>query len=88
MAGINPFAGKKKDEQLELAILEEFDNPDVEQIMATPEPKPTAWQSLLGIVFGDGVAILPACPLNSTDRVSKRRLRRLRGRAKAERRAA
>jgi hypothetical protein len=81
---VNPFAGKQKDTQLELAIHNEFSDVDAE-IVETPEERPTAWQTLLGMVFGEGVAHLPV--ESATDeRVGKRRMRRLRGRAKEARR--
>lgn len=48
------------------------------------KPKPTAWQQVFRIVFGEGVAHLPAAPVGSKP-MTKRRFRRLRGKAKASR---
>lgn len=85
---INPFAGKRNllEPQGELE-LSNFSEADIPEIIETPIERPSAWQLLLGMVFGEGVAHLPVQSATN-ERVGKRRMRRLRGKAKEARRAA
>lgn len=85
----NPFKGKVRVEEpmLPLTVDEDLINESIGAEIAHVEPiqppKPAMWQRVLGSVLGNEVAALPAAPINSNTRISKRRLRRLRGRAKA-----
>lgn len=53
-------------------------------IIGEPEPQ-TAWKRLMGIMFGDGVALV-AVPSATDKPMTKRRMRRLRGKLKEARR--
>lgn len=86
MVGINPFARKVQDQQLEMSLVEEAVKEQVLDEILPAAPKPTAWQRIFNIAFGEGVRQLPAAPYQPKNSI--RRRRRMRGKAKAARRAA
>jgi hypothetical protein len=91
VVGINPFAKKAEPELLFDAFHNGEKISDIEsrvlvECVQKVEPVPTAWQRIFGIAFGEGVRLVAAA--TEPPRVSKRRMRRLRGRAKEARRRA
>ena len=89
MVGTNPFAKRVPVEE-ESALVEEAtaEAPAsiLQRLIANP-PRINASQFVMGIVFADKVAQLPAPPPSYyRERLGKRAKRRLRGKAKAARR--